>query len=371
MSISFSQFSSGQSQDVASCRNRETSAADGLHDSPALVLSIVIPCYNEEDVFPTLQSRLVELADQLQRDYLVELILVDDGSRDSTWRQICDFAARDKRVLGAKLARNFGHQAALTCGYELANGNAVVCMDADLQDPPEVVLQLVEKWRMGADVVYAVRKQRIGESLFKRSTAKAFYQFMSYLGAKHVRPDTGDFRLMSRRALSALLQLKEQHRFLRGMVGWIGFPSAEVAFDRPARASGVTKYPLRKMVSLAADAVFSFSRMPLRLPYYFALILSAVCLAWCALAAMAPSNGSASMGTTGLVLIITAFGAANLLGLAILGEYVGRTYEQSKNRPVYLLQEVSTSKGVMNDPAPSVRDSHVVLHSRISKFSAR
>jgi glycosyltransferase involved in cell wall biosynthesis len=184
-------------------------------------ISIVIPCYNEAEVFPHLQKALAMLADSIGQDYDVEIILVDDGSRDATWKKICAFSAADSRVRGVALSRNFGHQAALTCGYDRATGDAVVCMDADLQDPPEVVLEMIRHWREGADVVYGVRARREGETTFKLWTAKLFYRLIRAMGAEYVREDAGDFRLLSRRSVEALKKMREEHRFIRGMVGWI------------------------------------------------------------------------------------------------------------------------------------------------------
>ena len=242
------------------------------------LISLVIPCYNEAEVFPHLRGELANLADRLEGDFALEVILVDDGSKDSTWEQITSFAAADARVRGIELSRNFGHQMALTCGCDHAQGDAVVSMDADLQDPPEVVLELVEKWKAGYDVVYAVREKREGESRFKLWTAALFYRLIRGLGATHVKADTGDFRLMSRRSIDALQQMREQHRFIRGMVGWVGFRTAEVHYHRRARRAGETKYPLRKMLRFAADATVSFSTVPLKLSFVAALTLFFVIL---------------------------------------------------------------------------------------------
>jgi dolichol-phosphate mannosyltransferase len=302
-------------------------------------ISIVIPCFNEEDVFPQLQTALTGLADAIGRDHDVEIILVDDGSRDHTWHRICSFSAADSRVRGLSLSRNFGHQAALTCGYDVASGDAVVCMDADLQDPPGVVVEMIARWRDGADVVYAVRARRDGETVFKLWTAKLFYVLMQALGADYVRQDSGDFRLLSRRALDALKQMREEHRFIRGMVGWVGFRVAEVSYERKARVAGVTKYPFRKMLLFALNAVVSFSSFPLRLAYIMAFVLSAILMSYLVytFSMYALYRVELVPGWTSLILSIMAFGAINLLCLGIVGEYVGRIYEQSKRRPLYLI----------------------------------
>jgi polyisoprenyl-phosphate glycosyltransferase len=302
-------------------------------------ISIVVPCYNEVAVFPYLQKELSALADRIVQDYDVEIILVDDGSYDATWEKICAFSAVDSRVRGVALSRNFGHQAALTCGYDLATGDAVVCLDADLQDPPEVVLEMLRRWREGADVVYGVRTSREGETAFKLWTAKLFYRLLRAMGAKYVREDAGDFRLLSRRSLDALQKMREEHRFIRGMVGWIGFRVAEVAYERKARVAGTTKYPFRKMLLFALNAIVSFSAFPLRLAYVMAFGLSAILMSYLVYTFYRHVFYRVDLvpGWTSLILSIMAFGAMNLFCLGIIGEYVGRIYEQSKQRPLYLI----------------------------------
>ena len=322
---------------------RDPDAAEGR-----FLVSLVVPCYDEEEVLPLLIERLAQLAARLDAEFAcdVEIVLVDDGSRDGTWDRICSFAARDARVRGARLSRNFGQQAALTCGYALATGDAVVSLDADLQDPPEVVLKMVSRWREGFDVVYGVHRRRQGETLFKRVTAELFYRLIRKLGAEHVRAQAGEFRLMSRRSLEALLRMGETDRFLRGMVGWIGFPAAEVHYQRPPRAAGKTKWPVRKMVRLATDAIVSFSRLPLRLAYYGALALSLVFLAYFGYLIVAYLGADRPLDVSGWVLLlaIVSFGAVNLLNQALLGEYVGRIHEQCRQRPLYLVQDVTGAK---------------------------
>lgn len=305
------------------------------------IISIVVPCYNEEAAFPHLQKELSSLANSIGQDYDVEMILVDDGSRDTTWKQICAFSAVDSRVRGLALSRNFGHQAALTCGYDMATGDAVVCMDADLQDPPDVVLEMIRRWREGADVVYGVRVRREGETAFKRWTAKRFYRLIRAIGAKYVREDTGDFRLLSRRSLEALQKMREEHRFIRGMVGWMGFRVAEVSYERKARVAGTTKYPFQKMLLFALNAIVSFSSFPLRLAYIMAFGLSMILVGYLVYTFYMHVVYHAELvpGWTSLILSIMAFGAMNLFCLGIIGEYVGRIYEQSKQRPLYLIGE--------------------------------
>jgi dolichol-phosphate mannosyltransferase len=304
-------------------------------------ISIVVPCYNEAEVFSYLQRALAALADGIEQDYDVEIILVDDGSWDATWEKIRAFSAMDSRVRGLSLSRNFGHQAALTCGYDMATGDAVVCMDADLQDPPEVVLEMIRRWREGADVVYGVRASREGETAFKLWTAKLFYRLIRVMGAEYVREDTGDFRLLSRRSVEALKKMREEHRFIRGMVGWMGFRVAEVSYARKARIAGMTKYPFRKMLLFALNAIVSFSSFPLRLAYVMAFGLSALLMSYLVYTFCMHVFYRVELvpGWTSLILSLMAFGAMNLFCLGIIGEYVGRIYEQSKQRPLYLIGE--------------------------------
>ncbi len=304
-------------------------------------ISLVVPCYNEEDAFPFFRKAMVDLYEKLTADYHVELILIDDGSRDGTWKQIQRLATEFAWVRGVALSRNFGHQAALTCGLNYATGEAIISMDADLQDPPDVVLEMLNSWENGAEIVYAVRRSREGESRFKRWSAAAFYRIAQKLGAQNLRADAGDFRLMSRNSLDALLAMPEKHRFIRGMVGWIGFRTADVHYDRHARVAGTTKYPLRKMIRLATDAVISCSTVPLRFPYYFAMTISlfSMIFMFVLLIQHYVSGKEFVPGWTSLMVAIITFGCLTLCSLGILGEYIGRIYEQVKDRPLYLVRD--------------------------------
>jgi dolichol-phosphate mannosyltransferase len=310
--------------------------------SETRTISIVIPCYNEAEAFPRMQDALTTLANSLEPDFAVELVFIDDGSRDQTWRAITDFARDDARVRGVALSRNFGHQFALTCGYDLARGDAVVSMDADLQDPPEVVRQLIDQWLSGFDVVFAVRRKRQGESWFKLGTAAFFYRFIRAMGAADVRANVGDFRLMSRAAVDALNRMREQHRFIRGMVGWVGFRTTEVEYDRLPRVAGETKYPLRKMMKLAIDAIISFSSVPLRVAYWTGVALMIVSFGYLAYVVVQHWLFGVALvpGWSSLLVAIVAFGTMNLICLGLIGEYIGRIYEQSKQRPLYLIRDV-------------------------------
>jgi polyisoprenyl-phosphate glycosyltransferase len=336
--------------------------------SPRRLISIVVPCYNEEAVFPLLTTHLVDLANNLSGDYGVELLFVDDGSRDRTWDLIRELARRDSRVRGVSLSRNFGHQVALSCAYDLARGDAVLSIDADLQDPPDVIPKLLQKWHEGADIVYAVRQRRQGETFFKRWTAATFYRLLRLLGAKRVRADSGDFRLMSRRSLVALNSMREQHRFVRGMVGWLGFREAEVHYERQPRAAGETKYPFSKMLRLAADAAVSFSMAPLRMTYLFAASLSGAILSYLIYVAIKVLffHDQPVKGWTSLLLAVMGFGALILVCLGILGEYVGRIYEQVKARPLYLIKDVTHMESAQGRFHDSTREGWAVARGELA-----
>ena len=321
-------------------------AGAGRESGGKPLVSVIVPCFNEAQVLPLLKVALVDLGAMLAPKYRCEFVLVDDGSRDETWKMLAQFAAEDSRVRAVGLSRNFGHQMALSCGYDVSRGDAVVSLDADLQDPPEVVTRLLEEWENGADVVYAIRASREGETAAKRLTAAWFYRFFRSVSHSSAPADSGDFRLMSRRSVDALCALRERHRYLRGMAGWIGFRTAFVKYERKPRAAGTTKYPLRKMLAFALDGLISFSSFPLRLAYILALLTSSPVLLYLlyTLAKYILRGESLVPGWTSIILTITLFGTAILISLGLLGEYVGRIYEESKNRPLYLIREVATTE---------------------------
>jgi dolichol-phosphate mannosyltransferase len=315
------------------------------------LLSLVIPLYDESIAFPSLRARLEALCAVLEARYQIEIILVDDGSKDETWKLIATFAGRDQRVRGVRFSRNFGHQVALYCGYEFAGGDVVVSLDGDLQDPPEVVLDMLGKFEAGADIVYAIRNQRYGETWFKRSTAAVFYRLLSWLGDTRAPLDSGDFRLLSRRALDALLKLREKHKFIRGMVGWIGYRTAEVRYDRPPRVAGVTKFNLAKMVRFAVDGIVAFSRFPLRLAFVSCVLAMVPFLSYLAISLVQATFGLKQLvpGWTSLLLCVIVFGSLNLIALGIVGEYLGRVFESLKQRPDYLVMETTAPRGSSRD----------------------
>lgn len=308
------------------------------HASEPTSLSIICPCYNEEEVLEALYQRLSGvLATCGIPD--VEVVLVDDGSRDKTWEMIQDLARRDSRIRAVKLSRNFGHQLALTCGLDRCMGEVILIIDADLQDPPELLMPMLEKMREGYDVVYGVRRRREGESPSKRFFAYAFYRLLSRVTGVAIPADTGDFRLMTRRALNTLLQLRERHRFVRGMVSWIGYRQAPLPYDRPQRFAGETKYPFRKSLRLAFDAITSFSTHPLRLASYLGLGVSGFAFVYILVVVVLKLFGVNFPGYTSLMASILLLGGVQLVVLGIVGEYVGRIFEQGQNRPLYIVDD--------------------------------
>ena len=304
-------------------------------DYPAL-LSLVIPLYNEEPMVPLLAARLEAFAETLPRAY--ELILVNDGSTDRTVELLWDWAARVPQVKVIALARNFGHQIAATAGLDYASGDAVVLLDADLQDPPELIHQMLDEYCNGYDVVYAQRTQRQGESLVKRFSAWAFYRLMRALIYKDLPPDTGDFRLMSRECLAALQGMRETHRFLRGMVAWVGFPQKAIPFARQPRAAGKTKYPLSRMLRFAWNAALSFSPLPLRITFGLGLAVTGLGVLGGVYAVAALVLGLPIVaGWASLMVVVSVIGGSIMISIGILGEYVARIFDEIKERPLYLV----------------------------------
>ena len=305
---------------------------------PRPEVSLVIPIYNEEEVLPQLDKRLSEMLDVLGVDS--EVVFVDDGSKDRSLELLRAMVAREPRYRALSFSRNFGHQRAITCGMDATRGKAVVVMDADLQDPPEVVVEMLAKWREGFDVVYGRRRSRKGETWFKLVTAKIFYRLFAAMIPIEVPLDAGDFRLMSRRVIVAMHELRETHRFVRGLVAWVGFKQAAVEYDRSARAAGETKYPLRKMLAFAFDGIASFSIFPLRLATYIGLVVgfASIVYGMSAIFAHFALNATVPGWTTTVVLVSFLF-SVQLLVTGVLGEYIGRIYEQVKGRPLYIVGE--------------------------------
>jgi glycosyltransferase involved in cell wall biosynthesis len=308
-------------------------------DRPAL--SVVIPCFNEEACLAELHRRVSAAARTAVGDSH-EIVLVNDGSRDGSWAMMQELVRRDARVVAINLSRNHGHQLALTAGLDLCSGARILVIDADLQDPPELMSDmLAEMDRQQADVVYAVRAQRSGETMFKKATAKIFYRLLDRVTDVDIPLDTGDFRLMSRRALDAFLSLPEQARFIRGMVSWVGFKQVPFSYDRQERFSGVTKYPLRKMIAFALDAVTGFSTAPLRLASHIGLWLVLASLLLLIYIAIGFFTGSAVQGWTSTMLVVVLLGAVQMFVLGMIGEYLGRLYIESKHRPLYIVADIA------------------------------
>jgi dolichol-phosphate mannosyltransferase len=305
------------------------------------MLSIVVPCFNEEACLPVLHERLTAAARNAAGD-AYELVLVNDGSRDGSWPIMRTLAAEDAHVVALNLSRNHGHQLALTAGLDLCSGDTILIIDADLQDPPELLSEMLQTMRReGADVVYGVRRSRAGETAFKRATAHGFYRLLSRATEVDIPLDAGDFRLMSRRALDALLAMPEQARFIRGMVAWIGFKQVPFAYDRDERFAGETKYPFSKMLRFALDALTGFSSAPLKLASHVGLALSAGSVILILYIAYAWASGRSIQGWTSLMLVVVTVGAVQMFVLAMMGEYIGRLYNEAKKRPLYIVQEVA------------------------------
>ena len=308
-------------------------------------LSIVVPCYNEEACLGELHARLAAAASKVAGGSY-EIVLVNDGSRDRSWEMMQALARQDPHLVAINLSRNHGHQLALTAGLDLCSGERILIIDADLQDPPELLPEMMAAMdRQKADVVYAVRRARAGETAFKRATAKLFYRGLSKLAEIEIPLDTGDFRLMSRRALDALLSLPEQARFIRGMVAWVGFRQVPIVYDRAERHAGQTKYPLSKMVRFAFDAVTGFSTAPLRFASHVGLALvgaSALLLIYIAVAFL---TGTTIQGWTSLMLVVVVLGAVQMFVLGMIGEYLGRLYMEAKRRPLYIVSDIAGHAG--------------------------
>jgi len=304
-----------------------------------LTYSFVIPIYNEEKTIPELFRRTSEIS--LKLDGAMEVILIDDGSRDKSYGLMLELSNQDPRFKVIHFARNFGHQIAITAGMDFARGDAIIIMDADLQDPPEVVLQMIDQWKEGYEVVYAIRKAREGESWFKKITASLFYRILKSLTEVDIPVDVGDFRLVDRKALEAFKALRENNRFVRGMFGWIGFRQTGIYYTRAERFAGETKYTLKKMLLLAKNGVISFSNAPLKLVLNFGFLISGLSFLMGIIAVITKLSGQYTVsGWTSMTVLITFTGGVQLIVLGILGEYIGRIHDEVKNRPLYIVKAI-------------------------------
>ncbi|MEB3042406.1 glycosyltransferase family 2 protein [Rhizobium mulingense] len=305
----------------------------------APLLSIVAPCHNEEEGLREFCRRAAAAAQSVAGDAF-EIILVDDGSSDGTWEIISELAAKLPQVLGVRLLRNHGHQLASTAGLSASRGERVLLIDADLQDPPELLLMMMPIMERGADVVYGQRTRREGETWFKLATASLFYRTLSRLASVTIPHDTGDFRLMRRRVVDILLAMPERDRFIRGMVSWIGGRQVALPYERDARFAGTTKYPLRKMINFALDAITSFSTTPLRIATWLGMISASIAMALLVYTFVRWLQGETVTGWSSIMAAVSAFSAIQLICIGIIGEYLGRLVQESKKRPMFMIETI-------------------------------
>jgi len=311
--------------------------------SEEIIYSIIAPIYNELENLPVLYQRICEVMDQTNEKW--ELLLIDDGSTDGSTGIIRDLAMKDNKIRPVIFARNFGHQIAVTAGLDYSRGKAVTIIDSDLQDPPEVILELIEKWKQGYEVVYAVRSEREGETWFKTFTASLFYRIIYRITDVKIPMDTGDFRLMDRKVVDVMNKMREHHRFLRGMSAWVGFKQVGVEYKRAARMAGSTKYPFKKMLKLALTAITGFSYVPLQLATYLGFISAGIAIITIPIVAILRFAGSQSFfGQASTLIAVLFFGGVQLISLGILGEYIGRIYDEVKGRPLYIVSEAPSDK---------------------------
>ena len=314
---------------------------------PVVDLSVVVPLYNEHGNVHPLVARIAGIVERLPGSPSYEIVLVNDGSNDDTLAEIREEMQRRKNIVLVNMSRNFGHQLAATAGLDVSRGDAVVLMDGDLQDPPELIETFLEKYRLGYDVVYAIRRTRKGESPFKLFTARMFYRTIKRLTNVAIPVDTGDFRLMSRRVVNVLKRSRERHRFLRGMVSWAGFNQTGVEYDRDERHAGVTKYPLSKMLKFAVDGITSFSDVPLKFASWLGFSASTVAFIYALVVIgfklFSLNPPAYTRGWASTIVAVLFLGGVQLIGIGILGEYIGRIYDEVKARPLYLIADVERS----------------------------
>lgn len=319
-------------------------------------LSIVVPCYNEEDGVRELHRRVTSVCQAHMGD-AYELVLVNDGSKDATWHIMGDLSRADKHVVAINLSRNHGHQLALSAGLTMCRGERIFILDADLQDPPELLPQMMARMDDGCDVVFGQRVKREGETLFKKASAYAFYRMLDRMVDIDIPTDTGDFRLMSRRAVDILNSMPEHHRFIRGMVSWIGLRQEALPYERAARFAGDTKYPLSKMIRFAIDAITGFSVRPLRMASYFGIGFGVATLLLLVYVFVHYFTGRSIEGWTSLAVIVLALGSVQLFVAGVMGEYLGRLYVESKGRPLFIIQEVVSSHELSADLDSAIKAS--------------
>lgn len=304
-----------------------------------IVYSIVVPVYNEKEVLSELYKRITSVMDKLSEPY--EIIFVNDGSNDGSLELMKTLYSQDSQVKIISFSRNFGHQIAITAGLDYASGEAVITIDADLQDPPEVIPDLIDKWKEGFDVAYGIREKRAGESFFKLSTASIFYRFLGKITDTNIPADTGDFRLMSRKVVESLKNIRERNRFVRGLVSWVGYRQIGVNYKREKRFAGRTKYPLRKMLKFAIDGVSSFSFLPLRIASYGGFVISGLGLIYAVYAIFIKLFTTKTVhGWASIMVAILFLGGVQLIAIGIIGEYIARIGQETKQRPLYIIKEI-------------------------------
>jgi polyisoprenyl-phosphate glycosyltransferase len=325
------------------------------------MLSVIVPAYNEAEALPEFHRRLSAVFDQLE--LRCEVIYINDGSSDDTQKIIDRFCAEDPRAASIDLSRNFGKEAAMTAGLDYAQGDAVVIIDADLQDPPELITQMVARWREGYDVIFARRTSRNGETWLKKTTASAFYRLIQKISRVQIPADTGDFRLMNRRSVDTLLQLREQHRFMKGLFAWVGYKQIAVDYERDPRIAGETKFNYWKLWNFALEGITSFTIAPLKIATYVGLLtagLSFVYGAWIVYQTIA--FGNPVPGYPSLIVVVLFLGGLQLFFIGVIGEYVGRIYDETKRRPLYVVQNYRPPKtGVLKSvPSPEIKQPHKI-----------
>jgi dolichol-phosphate mannosyltransferase len=309
-----------------------------LHAGSAPTFSIVAPVFNELETLPVFYQRIVEVMEEVGDSF--ELVLVDDGSRDGSYQVMRELHERDPRVRCVEFSRNFGHQIAISAGLDHARGRCVIIIDSDLQDPPEVIPKMIARWKEGAEVVYAQRVKRTGETRFKLITASAFYRLITRITAVDIPRDTGDFRLLDRTVVDALVAMREHHRFMRGLSAWVGFRQEAVHYERQERYAGETKYPLVKMVRFSLDAITGFSYAPLQLATSLGFLLAGVSLFGIVVAVLLRIVNHAIVGQATTLILVLLMGGIQLIFLGVLGEYLGRIYDEVRARPLYIVREV-------------------------------
>ena len=306
-------------------------------------ISVVVPVYNEIEVIDDCYQRLTSVMQSL-KEFSYEIIFIDDGSQDNTYSRILEILKLDKHIKVVKLSRNFGHQIAVTAGIDEADGDAIVIIDADLQDPPEVIPEMVQKWMEGFDVVYGVRKRRVGEGRFKLFTASAFYRLLKSFTNIEIPVDVGDFRLINARTANEFRKLREKDRFVRGLVSWIGFKQVGVLYERDERFAGETKYPLKKMLKFAIDGITSFSNVPLKLASWLGYIASGLAFLYLASVFVQKIMGQTIEGWATIMVALLFLGGVQLICLGIIGAYIGRIFNETKSRPIYIIDTIHGSE---------------------------